>query len=391
MSDPDVLVVGGGLHGLSAALRLARRGCRVRVLEGTRVGAHASGYSAGGVRTLGRHLAEVPLALAALDIWHAIADLVGEDCGFRPVGQVKVAEDAAELAVLEARCATLRAHGWTHEELVDAAEVRRLLPAVAPHVAGGLLARRDGFASPLRTTRAFARAALVVGTEVLEGAKVIAIERRAGLWRLGTADGGTHAAPLLVNAAGAWGGRLARLVGDAVPYGFNAFQMLLTNALPAFVTPVVGAAGRPLSFKQAESGHVMIGGGHKGFARLDTGAVTLDVPRIGYSARTAMELFPVLREAKVVHAWAGIEGVTPDEIPVIGRSPRADGLVHAFGFCGHGFALAPLIGDIVAQLLLDGVSPHPVAPFAADRFAASRVPDHTPDVPSAMALPQAAG
>ncbi len=381
----DVLVVGGGLHGLSAALRLERRGCRVRVLEGTRVGAHASGASAGGVRTLGRHLAEVPLALAALDIWHAITELLGEDCGFRPVGQVKVAEDAAELAVLERRCATLEAHGWTHEELVDAREVRRLLPAVAPHVVGGIVTRRDGFATPLRTTRAFARAAQAAGAEVIEGAKVVALERRAGSWHLRTADGGTHAAPMLVNAAGAWGGRLARMVGDTIPFGFNAFQMLLTDALPAFVAPVVGAAGRPLSFKQAESGHVMIGGGHKGSAHLDTGAVTLDVPRIGYSARTAMELFPVLRGARIVHAWAGIEGVTPDEIPVIGRSSGAEGLVHAFGFCGHGFALAPLIGDIVAQLLLDGATPHSVAPFAPDRFAM----DRAPAPPSA--LPQAAG
>ncbi len=389
MSDPDVLVVGGGLHGLSAALHLARRGRRVRVLEGTRVGAHASGYSAGGVRTLGRHLAEVPLALAALNIWHAIDGLLGENCGFRPVGQVKVAEDAAELAVLETRCATLRAHGWTHEELVDAAEVRRLLPAVAPHVVGGLVARRDGFATPLRTTRAFAGAARAAGVEVLEGAKVIAAERRAGLWHLRTADGVAQSAPMLVNAAGAWGGRIARMVGDAIPFGFNAFQMLLTDALPAFVAPVVGAAGRPLSFKQAATGHVMIGGGHKGAARLDTGAVTLDVPRIAYSARTAMELFPVLRGARIVHAWAGIEGVTPDEIPVIGRSPAADGLVHAFGFCGHGFALSPLIGDIVARLLLDGVTPHPMASFAADRFAADHAPKTT--APSALALPQAAG
>jgi sarcosine oxidase subunit beta len=106
------------------------------------------------------------------------------------------------------------------------------------------------------------------------------------------------------------------------------------------LTPVVGAAGRPLSFKQSDSGHVMIGGGHKGQADLDTGAIRLDVPRLAYSARTALDLFPALRGARIVHAWAGIEAVTPDELPVIGRSAVADGLVHAFGFSGHGFALA---------------------------------------------------
>ena len=385
MSDPDVLVVGGGLHGLSAALHLARRGRRVRVLEARRVGAHASGYSAGGVRTLGRHWAEVPLALEALERWHAMAALVGEDCGFRAVGQVKVAESEAEFAMLEARVGALRARGWRHEELVDAAEVRRLLPAVAPHVVGGVATRRDGFAAPLRTTHAFRRAAEAAGAEIVEDAKVVAAERAADLWHLRMADGSIHAAPLLVNAAGAWGARLARMAGDVIPLGFNAFMMMLTDRQPLFVAPVVGAAGRPLSFKQNESGHVMIGGGHKGVADLDSGGVALDVPRLAYSARTALDLFPVLGQARIVHAWAGIEGVTPDEIPVIGRSPASEGLVHVFGFSGHGFALAPLVGEIVAQLLLGGSTNHPVAPFAVDRFHAA-----SPEV-SADTLPQPAG
>ena len=177
-----------------------------------------------------------------------------------------------------------------------------------------------------------------------------------------------HAAPLLLIAAGAWGGRVARAAGEPIPLGFNAFQMLLTDALPPFLTPVVGATGRPLSFKQSESGHVMIGGGHKGRADLDTGAVRLDVPRLAYSARTALDLFPILRGARIVHAWAGIEGVTPDELPVIGRSAVADGLVHAFGFSGHGFALAPLVGEIVAGLLLDGTARYPIAAFDPARF-----------------------
>lgn len=368
MTDPDILVVGGGLHGLSAALHLARTGRRVRVLEARQVAAQASGYSAGGVRTLGRHIAEVPLALEAIARWHRIADLVGDGCGFHAAGQVRVAETQAELARLSERVARLRVEGWAHEELADAATVRRLLPAVAPHVVGGIVTRRDGFAAPLRTTLAFARAARAAGAEIAEDARVTMVERRAGLWQLQTREGELHAAPLLLNAAGAWGGRIARAAGEPIPLGFNAFQMLLTDALPPFLAPVVGAAGRPLSFKQSETGHVMIGGGHKGHADLDTGDVRLDVPRLAYSARTALDLFPILRDARIVHAWAGIEGVTPDELPVIGRSAVADGLVHAFGFSGHGFALAPLVGEIAADLLLDGVSRHPIAAFGPARF-----------------------
>jgi sarcosine oxidase, subunit beta len=369
LRDPDILIVGGGLHGLSAALFLARAGRRVRVLEARQIAAHASGFSAGGVRTLGRHIAEVPLALEAVARWHRIVDLVGDGCGFQAGGQVRVAETPAELALLSERVAWMGTEGWTHEELVDAATVRRLLPAVAPHVVGGIVARRDGFAAPLRTTLAFGAAAQTAGAEIVEGAPVTAVDRRAGRWHLRTRAGDVHAAPLLLNASGAWGGRLARAAGDPIPLGFNAFQMMLTDALPPFLTPVVGATGRPLSFKQSESGHVMIGGGHKGHADLDTGTVRPDVPRLAYSARTALDLFPILRGARIVHAWAGIEGVTPDELPVIGRSAVADGLVHAFGFSGHGFALAPLVGEIIAGLLLDSAAHHPIAAFAPARFA----------------------
>lgn len=384
MSNPDVLVIGGGLHGLSAALHLARRGRRVRVLEKEVAGAHASGFSAGGVRTLGRHPAEVPLALAALDLWHGIATLVGEDCGFQATGQIKVAENADELAVLERRVAAMRAQGHAHEELIGPEALRRWLPALAPHCVGGILCRRDGFAEPYRTTLAFRRAALALGAEVVEGARVTALERRGGLWHLRCADGGRHAAPVLVNAAGAWAGRVARAAGEDIPLGFNAFMMMLTAPMAPFVAPVVGATGRPISFKQSASGQVMIGGGHKGVADLSTGRVTLDVERLAFSARTALELFPILAETRMVHAWAGIEGVLPDDIPVIGRSPVAEGLVHAFGFCGHGFAIAPLIGGIVADLALSGGTSHPIAAFAPDRFGRVAAGADT-------ALPQPAG
>ena len=374
MTEYAAIVVGGGLHGLSAALHLARRGASVLVLEAQRVAAHASGYSAGGVRTLGRDMAEVPLALEALAMWHGIKDLVGDDCGFRAVGQVKVAETDAELATLSARAASMRAQGWTHEEVVDAAGLRRLLPAIQPGAVGGMVCRDDGFASPLRTSLAFARAAQAAGAVVIEGARVASATRNGGLWHVSTADGTVHHATSLVNAAGAWGGRLARHLGDPIPLGFNAFLMMLTDRQPPFVTPVVGAAGRPISFKQTDEGHVMIGGGHKGVGDLGTGTLSIDIERLGYSARTALELFPVLAGARIVHAWGGIEGVTPDDIPVIGPSSVQPGVVHAFGFCGHGFELSPLIGDIVAQLVLQGGTNRPIAAFAPDRFTASAVP-----------------
>lgn len=382
--NPDVIVVGGGLQGMSAALHIARRGKRVLVLEKDRVAAHASSYSAGGVRTLGRDMAEVPLAVELLALWHRIKDLVGDDCGFQVTGHVKVAETEAEMATLRERAETMRKAGWSHEELIDRDELRRVLPAVAEHAVGGLIARDNGFARPYQTTMAFCRAAEAAGAVIREGAGVVGLERRGEQWTVRCSDGSTHMAPVVVNTSGAWGARLARAVGEEIPLGFSALMMIYTSAVPPFVTPVVGLTGRPMSFKQAPTGHVMIGGGHLGIGDLDTGSIRLDVTRLAYSADTAMSLFPILKQAKLVHAWAGLEGRLPDEIPVIGLSRAAPELVHAFGFCGHGFELGPVMGGIVAQLAIDGATNWPIAPFAPDRFGKASGRD-------GHALAQAAG
>ena len=165
----DVVVIGGGLHGCSTALHLALRGLKPILIEKDYAGRHASGVNAGGVRQLARHLAEIPLSIASMALWERIEDLVGDDCGFESHGTVLVAESEEELAGFRARVDDLRLKGFTHEELIDRAELKRLVPAVADHCPGGVVSRRDGAADPFRTTQAFRKRAIEKGAEVIEG------------------------------------------------------------------------------------------------------------------------------------------------------------------------------------------------------------------------------
>ena len=367
----DAIVIGGGLHGLSAALQLARRDARVLLLERRHVGRHSSGINAGGVRRLGRDEREIALSQVSFEMWHRISELVGDECGFVPSAQVKVAESESELSKLEAREQRVRALGWTHEELLDREKLFALLPALSRHCVGALACFGDGAADPMRTVMAFRRAAEAAGVTIREGVAVQAIEPGApgGLITVAT-DAGRFAAPRVANCAGAWAIELARSLGEPIVCGVKASMMVVTERLPRFCEPTVGATGRSLSFKQTSSGSVVIGGGLQGRADAAAERSVVDFRNLAIGARTASDLFPIVRGARIVRTWSGIEARTPDEIPVIGESILVPGLFHSFGYSGHGFQLAPAAGLAVAELMLRGATNLPVAPFTPARFAA---------------------
>ncbi|MEO9190425.1 MAG: FAD-binding oxidoreductase, partial [Acetobacteraceae bacterium] len=172
----------------------------------------------------------------------------------------------------------------------------------------------------------------------------------------------------VVNAAGAWAGRIATQLGEPAPLEVIAPMLMITARLRPFLRPVIGATGRPLSFKQYANGTVLIGGGYRGRADPDTNRADLDFRALALSARTVWDLFPAMRGAQIVRAWAGIEACMADEIPVIGPSSTSPGVFHAFGFSAHGFQLGPVVGAIIAELVATGTTNLPIAPFDIRRF-----------------------
>jgi sarcosine oxidase, subunit beta len=323
--------------------------------------------NAGGVRQLARDVAEIPLSIRSMGIWEKIEELVDDDCGFESNGQVLVAENDTELAACRTRVADLNARGFTHEELLDAAELRRLVPAVAESCPGGIVSRRDGAAQPARTTTAFRRKAQALGATVREGVAATNIRKEDGLWRV-DAGGDSYAAPVLVNAAGAWAGRIAASLGEPVPVETVAPMLMITSPVAHFIDPVVILRGRKLSFKQFPNGTVLIGGGHLATADQDRNETVLDWRKLTESAQTVFELFSVMRSASIVRAWAGIEARTSDELPIIGPSARHEGLYHQFGFSAHGFQLGPGAGAVMAELIVNGGSQTRISELAIDRF-----------------------
>lgn len=369
----DVLIIGGGLQGCAIALFLSRAGRNVTVLEKGLAGRHASGVNAGGLRLLMRDVREYPISLRAMEIWNNLGNLLGssaaEACEVRlRTSQIAVAMDSAELKWVHARAHDMQRRGISSEEFVERRELKKLLPGLTDSVLGGLISRGDGHANPANAARAFRDAAAAAGARILERCALNNLEpRNGGGWKA-TTDAGTIEVECVMNCAGAWGAGIAAQLGETLPIKVLALTMMVTARVKPFIMPVVIGIDRPLSFKQSAVGSLVIGGGISGKACLDEGTSFTVMDRMASSAAATVAAFPGLASVPVVRTWTGLEGATPDGVPIIGPSSRHEGLWHVFGFCGHGFQLAPAVGEAVAQSVVTGIIDPKLEPFAPDRF-----------------------
>jgi sarcosine oxidase subunit beta len=367
MTSTDIIIIGGGIAGCSTAFHLSSRGTSVVLLEKGFSGGQASGVNAGGVRQLMRDILEIPLAVASQKIWYNIETLLESDCGFIPCGQISIAENEKEMHDFEKRVDLLNSHGYTHEKLVNKKTLLQIVPAIASNCVGGLFCREDGAAEPYKVTRAFFNRAKQLGANIFEYHPVETIEKSAGKWRVQAADK-TIEAPILVNCAGAWGGRIAEMIGDHSPLTPKASVLTVTARVSKFLKPVVLLEGRRLSFKQMTNGTVLIGGGFLAKLDFEREKSVIDFGELKIMAQTVVDLFPFLSQVPIVRCWPGIMGMMSDNIPVIGPSENAVNAYHAFGFSGHGFQLGPIIGQLLSEMILDGRSSIPIDPFRIERF-----------------------
>jgi len=365
--EADVLIIGGGGAGCSAALHLARRGARVILLERGMTGSQATGVNYGGVRQQGRHPAELPIARRSREIWGRLIEWIGTDVEFRPTGHLKLARSNAEQADLEAYLDVARQHDLPLD-ILRRNELHQRYPWLGTSVQAGSFAADDGSANPRMLGPAIARAAREAGADIREHHPVRSCRFDAGRFVV-EVEGGSppFVGPVLVNCAGFWGGSIAASFGEPVPCAPLSPNMFVTEPIPFFIQPNLGVVGGDVYLRQIERGNVIIGAG-RGENDPDRGW-SRPLPETTLSGmHKALALVPALSGVQVIRSWTGIEGNMPDKIPVLGPSLTTPGLFHAFGFSGHGFQLGPAIGAILSELILDGRTDIPLDAFRPDRF-----------------------
>ncbi|HET6358470.1 FAD-binding oxidoreductase [Streptomyces sp.] len=376
----DVIVVGAGVIGAACAYYAARAGLSVTVIDRGPVAGGTTGAGEGNLLVSDKEPGpELELALLSTGLWQELAELLPPQIEYEPKGGLVVASGEAGMRALRDFAAGQEKAGVRAEE-VPADRLNDLEPHLAPGLAGGFHYPQDAQVMPALAAAHLLRAGggrvcLRLGEEV------------TGL--LTTADGsvrgvrtvaGDMHAPYVVNAAGTWGGELARLAGVELPVLPRRGFVLVTEPLPRVVRHKVysadyvadvasGSAALQTSavVEGTPAGPVLIGASRE---RVGFDA-TLSTEVVRRLAAQATALFPVLAGVRAMRTYAGFRPYLPDHLPAIGHDPRVPGLLHACGHEGAGIGLAPATGLLIARCLDGREPPLDLGPFRPGRFDAA--------------------
>lgn len=373
---PEVVVVGGGVIGASVAWHLAVRGCRdVVVLDRFPApGLGSTGKATGGLRAQFATPVNIRLSLLAREKLLRFPEEIGVDSGYRPHGYLFVANDAAQMDVLRSIRPLQQSLGVPVEE-VGPDDVRRLNPWVTAEGPGGSFCPTDGFIRPLNILNGYVEAAKRLGVRFEYGVEVtgVSVAKRLPGRVMGVATtAGPFSAHHLVNAAGAWAGELGRLAGSPVPVAPQRRQVAATVPTPALPEEM------PMTIFLADGFHLRVRDGrvlllwpqdHPSDDPFDLSFDEAWLPRVVARGR---ELVPALAGVAIDRAasWAGLYENSPDRHAIVGRAPRLENLWLVNGSSGHGVMHSPALGQLVAEMILDGaahtIDLHPLRP---SRFA----------------------
>lgn len=374
MSRSDVIIVGGGLMGCSAAFFLRQRGRSVTLLETDLVGRQASGTNFGNVRRQGRPIDQLPLANRAIETWRKAKELLGSDVEYLQSGHMRVCyRDRPEnVEKMEQYAADARQMGLDLEILTGNA-LRARFPFLGPEVLAGSYSPLDGHANPRLASPAFARAAKRLGAEIHENTKMASAEKIGTDWEVRTEDGRIFHAPILLITAGAWGDKIAAQLGEPVPFATLAPTMSVTEPVPYAIAPAMGVMTpvekETVYFRQVARGNIILGGSTRAVSYPDLYRAYVLPQNTVSQLQQIRRLAPALGKLNIIRVWTGIEGYTPDSLPVMGPSGKESGLFYAFGFSGSGFQIGPGVGETMAELIDTGKTDIPLAGYDIRRFA----------------------
>jgi sarcosine oxidase, subunit beta len=377
-STADVVVVGGGAVGASAAYHLAAAGAGSVVLleRAEALGTGSTGRCAGGFRHQFSSRVNIELSLASVRMITSFTEEHGLPLDVWQDGYLFLVRTEPVWRDFLASVELQRSFG-VDVEVLTPEEAEALIPGIETKgMVGATFGPEDGIADPSGLTQGYATAARHAGAEIERNVEVTAVNVEGGRVTGVATSKGSIAAPVVVNAAGPWAGLLAETVGVHLPLEPIPRQVVVTGpfeGMPDRRTLVIDAEST--FYFHREAAGVLLGmGGKDEKPSFDT---SVDQRFIEDEVLPmAVEVFPPLASAGMAYSWAGLYEMTPDRHPIVGEAPGVQGFYLANGFSGHGFQHAPIVGKLLAEAIVEGHA-HSVdiSSLGLDRFDHEVVPE----------------
>jgi glycine/D-amino acid oxidase-like deaminating enzyme len=373
-ASAEVVIVGGGIQGASVAYHLARRGFTdVVLLEKDSLASGCSGRTGGVIRQHYSTPLLTEIARQARDFFAAFDETVGGHSGFVRNGLVLMVGEKDREALLAN--VALGARCGVPTRIIDGREARDLVPGLNTEGGAAFAYEEDaGYGDGYGATVALAKKARDLGVEVMLGTPATGLAVDHGRVRAVLTPRGAIVAGTVVNAAGPWADRVARMAGVEVPIRLELIEEGIIQAPPGerypADAPSVYDFVNGLSYRPEGAGQVMAEGNSYSKGPLDPDACPTR-PSDAYIEDVAQRLarsMPRLAAGTVGGGWAGLLEGTPDFHPVLGPAPGVAGLLLCCGFSGHGFKEAPVTGRLIAEIILDGRASLDIAPLSIERF-----------------------
>ena len=372
----DVVIIGAGVHGLATAYYLGKLGVKnVAVLDRGYLGGGNSGRNTAILRANYRTAEAIPFYDESLRLYQELSQEVDFNVLFSQVGHLTLAHTDTGVDGLRVR-AEANALLGVNSRLIFPEEIKSLVPAMdvskaahAPiqaalyHPPGGII-RHDA------VVWGYARGADRMGIEIHPHTEVHAIDTDNGQISAVHTSRGRIATNIVVNATSGWCSTVAHMVDVDLPIVSHPLQACVTEPLKPFLDKVIVSATLHVYVNQTDRGEVVIGAEIDPYASYNSAST---LPTLEMMAAHALELFPILEEARVLRQWSGICDMTPDFSPIISTVPEVKGFIVNVGWGTYGFKAGPAGGKTVAELIVTHKTPTLIEPFALSRFYEDRL------------------
>lgn len=366
----DVVILGGGVIGVSIAWHLAHKGVKnIVVLERHEFGSGSSAKPLGGVRANFSDPANIRLGQRSLEAFHTFHRDFGIDIGLRRVGYLFLARTEEEAAGLAFATQIQNEMGVGSKDItVD--ECLELNPYLnSSNLIAGAFSREDGYAQPSRVVEGYMRAAQALGVTFMNHTEALDVQMKANSVEAVHTNRGTIRTEAAICAAGAWSKHVGDMFG--VDFPVEPVRRLIAftpqREKPHPTVPFTLDLGTTFYHHNFNNG-LLLGISHKqapGFCREFSYGWTKELNE------AAAIIAPSLQYQELVGGWAGLYENTPDHNAIIGQSDQVSNLFYATGFSGHGFLQAPAVGELVADMYLGQESFMDPTPFSVNRFSSA--------------------